>query len=113
MIAMYYVLFGLAVFNHELDVKGQQTAINRIFITLTDGVSHKTYSLTLKDSAGSTKDQISITPDKPTLNLNYSPPPGVTININDQICVITCIPIPLPDSFGTSSITLNLATSNP
>lgn len=113
MFAMYFILFGLVVFIHEPDVKGQQTAINRIFITLINGVSDQTYFLTLKDSAGSPKDQISITPDRPTLNLNYSPPPGLTININDQVCAITCIQVPVPDSFGTSSITMNLSGSNP
>lgn len=96
----------MVVLNHEFGVKGQQTAINVIFITLTNGVPGEPYTLTLKDSIG-TKDQISITPDRPTVNLNYSPPPGVTININDQICASSgCFPIPTPDSFGTSSMTV-------
>jgi len=109
---MYFIMFGQVVFNDELTVKGQQTAINVIFMTLTDGVPSQPYTLTLKDSANNTKDQISITPDRPTINLNYSPPPGVTININDQICASTaspCIPIPAPDSFGTSSVTVRLS----
>jgi hypothetical protein len=107
MLAISFVLFGL-VFNYEPYVKAQQNAIHRIFITLEHGVLGQTYFLNLTDSTGILKDQISITLDKPTLNLNYSPPPGLKINIDDQICAVTCKPVPVPDPSGTSSVTMNL-----
>jgi hypothetical protein len=99
----------LAFLDHNLVVKGQQSNIHTVFLTLKDGIPFETYILTLKDSIGNTKDQISITPDSSTMILYYSPPPGITINVDDKICSNTCIGISLPDSFGTSSVTISLS----
>jgi hypothetical protein len=77
-------------------------------MTLTEAVPNTPYTLTLKDPNG-IKDEVSITPDKSTINLNYSPPPGITIDTNDQICSSRCFPIPPPDSSGVSSITIPLS----
>ena len=82
-----------------------QTAISTLFITITSAKPDTNYQIILKGD--SVKDQISITPDSETTNLNYSPPPGVLINPNDQACIGNkCVSIPQPDSFGTSSVNL-------
>ena len=110
---MCSVLIAMVIFNHDFQVKGQQSNIHTVFITLKDGVPFETYTLTLKDRNENTKDQISITPDSSTMILYYSPPPGIAINVDDKICPYSnsCIAINPPDSFGTSSIIISLLRS--
>lgn len=104
------ILIGLFVAYHALDVRGQQTGINTLFITLTNGEQGRSYDLYLKDNT-STKDRLSVTLDAANANINYFPPLGVTINVDDFLCTTDtnrCSQIPAPDPFGTSTVTLSL-----
>lgn len=105
------ILIGVGVLGfNEVAVSAQSTPVNTVFLTLTNGTPGKTYTLTIQDSQGHPKDRLAITPDNPITNLNYSPPPGVIIYEDDKFCSspASCIPINAPDTFGTSSLTINL-----
>jgi hypothetical protein len=109
------IIIGLFVAIHAPDVRGQQTGISTLFISLTNGEQGKSYTLYLKakDAGNATKDQLSVTLDAPNTNLNYFPPLGVTINDGDFLCYDlinpgSCSQILPPDPFGTSTVTLPL-----
>jgi hypothetical protein len=111
---MPIIIIGLFGALHALTVRGQETGISTLFIALSDGEQGKTYTLYLKDSANKAlKDQLSVILDAPNTNINYFPPPGVTINVNDFLCYDmnnpkSCSQIPSPDPFGTSTVLLTL-----
>lgn len=100
---------GFLVANREAVTTEGQTQISTVLITLTNGGMGNNYVLDLKEG-DVTKDRISGTLDSETLNLNYSPPPGMVIKPNsDKICSGSeCSTIPSPDTFGISSVNLRL-----
>jgi hypothetical protein len=97
------------VANREAVTTEGQTQISTVLIKLTNGRIGNSYVLDLKEG-DVTKDRLSVTLDSETLNLNYSPPPGLVIKPNsDQICSgNVCSTIPSPDTFGTSSVFLRI-----
>lgn len=101
---------GVLVFNNEPVAKGQPTT-NTVFLTLINGEIGRQYTLNLLDSNGGIKDVLSITPDNQISSLNYSPPPGLIINTGDKFCpsnTSSCYPIAPPDTYGSSSLVIDL-----
>lgn len=104
--------FGALSPDRLLEINGQSSTTSMVFLTITNGLPGHTYTIALK-SGEVIKDQITVNSDGQTTNLNYFPPPGTAISFGDQLCQSpptynNCYAIPSPDTFGTSSVTINL-----